>query len=51
MYTIVMVERTAVVHIHVNRGNDVCTIVIVERNVVDHSHVNMGTTCVYYWYG
>ena len=25
MYTIVMVERYVVVHVHVNMGNDVCT--------------------------
>jgi len=28
MNTIVMVERTAVVHVHVNMGNDVCILLL-----------------------
>jgi len=28
MYTIVMVERTVVVHVHVNMGNDVCILLL-----------------------
>ena len=28
MYTIVMVERSVVVHSHVNRGNDVCILLL-----------------------